>query len=787
MSDPYNYLYFLFHRYYDPSQMGLIPGKMITKVGYTTHLCERMCDYITYLPFLDDSQNILIVYRVLKSDDYGMVYDIEQLIHKQDPRLTKKIQYHHIQKEFYYLHEDDVSNVSFLFDACFGEKYECLTISIDDLFKDHHRISKSTSNQPNSRLLSLLDEPEHMKEYDLRKWQYEAYQNVLRFMEYDNPIKSGVIIAPTGCGKSFMMSYITIQYILTYKKDIFMITKKKEIIDQLFIDRLSQMISVEHRSKIRIFDLIRNADDYDGRIFDHSSDTYHIYIINSDKFISSSSFKEYETYTYSNVGLIIHDECHWIGGEKIYRFLSYMKNHIVDKVIGFSATPSRIQFKNKTNTFDFYGDGVDLNVIYERYYLEAMDDCDIAKIQWKFFTTQMEEVELQEVEAEAEADEESEEKKKRKYYYALNERGMENFLIYLNKEVIHFTYKKVIIWLRSQADLIRFFTYVQTNKDRYPNLINMDCFKTYSVSSGSEQLNLDRQLEKYKAKSQNAILCAVFRGTEGFDDPKTDLGIRLYVGKNVDPLLETQRMGRVMRYIKDVKTSGTYISLELFDNEDQIDHFAQRIGNWVRFIQENSRNPDSSDSSDELSTSTSTSSSVSNIIESMISFDDSMMKHIRIEDIRAKILHASYGNDLRKEYRDVKRLLRSYKITNCDEYTALAAVKMVFPIDPKNHFGDIFKGWIDYLHIDVSKYDSYLPFKKRCHMIMKRENIIYDDYSLHIDQLCKIIYQHDRTLPHYEIWYELYSLQGMNKVDDIFIEYVNDLHVDEDFMNFELV
>jgi hypothetical protein len=246
-----------------------------------------------------------------------------------------------------------------------------------------------------------------------------------------------------------------------------------------------------------------------------------------------------------------------------------------------------------------------------------------------------------------------------------------------------------------------------------------------------------------------------------------------------------------MRYIKGEKESGTYVSLEILDDENHIDNFAKRIGNWVKFIHDNSKEGKIYESDFSGSKSKTgendENQSILDIIEKMIVFDETIMKSVNISDIREKILKASYDNDLQKEYRDIKRLLRKFKLKSIVEYNQLATQKMILPTDPRTHFGTIFKGWIDYLSINTSKYDNYTEFKQKCHHIMNELNIQYTDYCLNLNELCEKIYNYDKTLIHNELWYETYSTQGMNNIEDIFIDYINKKELNSKFCELELI
>jgi hypothetical protein len=115
--------------------------------------------------------------------------------------------------------------------------------------------------------------------------------------------KASLVIAPTGCGKSYMIGYLCINYILTYSKDVLIMNRYKEIFDEDFINKLQEQINL-YNMPIDIVNLVNNKK-YNHKIFNNQNDRNRIYIVNNDKFISSDKFNNYENYSFGKIKFMI--------------------------------------------------------------------------------------------------------------------------------------------------------------------------------------------------------------------------------------------------------------------------------------------------------------------------------------------------------------------------------------------------------------------------------------------------------------------------------------------------
>ena len=103
-----------------------------------------------------------------------------------------------------------------------------------------------------------------------------------------------------------------------------------------------------------------------------------------------------------------------------------------------------------------------------------------------------------------------------------------------------------------------------------------------------ENSDFENGITKFKNKSNNAILLSVFRAIEGFDDEKLEFVVRMYFSCTVNVLMETQRMGRIIRLYQNnpdsVKKYGYYATLEINNDVELIKKsLIKRFRSWIQF------------------------------------------------------------------------------------------------------------------------------------------------------------------------------------------------------------
>ena len=99
--------------------------------------------------------------------------------------------------------------------------------------------------------------------------------------------------------------------------------------------------------------------------------------------------------------------------------------------------------------------------------------------------------------------------------------------------------------------------------------------------------DFDEGISNFLKCKESAIMMTVFRCCEGFDDDRIDFSVRMYSSNQNDPVLETQRIGRLNRYPNNDSTInkiGYFCTLELNNNIDDIrKSLIKRFKSWILF------------------------------------------------------------------------------------------------------------------------------------------------------------------------------------------------------------
>jgi superfamily II DNA or RNA helicase len=513
-----------------------------------------------------------------------------------------------------------------------GYKFKILDSSeLQRLYKQEQ------TNNSNQIILSEDSESEEdIKGVILREWQKDLVEEFKEFV--NSPKKSGIIIAPTGCGKSFIMNYLCIfEYINKFDSDCIIMTKRKEILDNDFINKGNEMIRANNL-KIEFINLINK--DFNWEIFSKKSKFNRIFIINTDKFIMSPKFYDYKSYSYGKIKLALLDECHWSGADKLSEFLIWLKSNVINKLIGFSATPIRINESNQSNTKNVFSHDGELNIIYTRSYLESIKEGDRVQTKWLVIPTTNSEL----VEINNSVDEHF-----GKPDRVLNESGFMKFTKWLNDFMDKSLNKKGILWFANKSNLKKFSGFIEENKNTFVNLKQINFICSYSKSL---ELDVDTtgNLEKFKSIKTNSILLAVFRATEGFDDPSVDFGFNLYTSESSNSLLDQQKEGRVSR-IYSGKMLGYFGFLYNQSVETYESTLVKRLGDWINYIKEYESEFKKTSKKKKLSIKE---YSTEDYVELLL--DSTNIKTIEIGSIKNKIFN--YCESFNGSISDIRRILQ---------------------------------------------------------------------------------------------------------------------------------
>lgn len=526
------------------------------------------------------------------------------------------------------------------------------------------------TNKSNQIIVSEDSESseENVQGVTLYEWQKELVEEFRDFVI--SPNKSGIIIAPTGCGKSYIMNYLAIfEYIKKFDSDCLIMTKRKEILDNDFINKGNQMIKANNLS-IKFCNLI--SGDFDCKIFDKKSKTNRIFIINTDKFIMSPKFSGYKSYPYGKIKLVLLDECHWSGADKLSEFLIWLTSNVVHKLVGFSATPVRTNEDNQANSKKVFSTNGELNVIYTRSYIEAIKDGDRVQTKWLVIPTNNSD--LIELDNPDTLDDDF-----KKTDRVLNEAGFKKFAGWLNEFILQSLNKKGIIWFANKKNLKKFNGFIDDNKQTYSNIKDINFIPSYSKSHESDA-DTTGNLDAFKKHKSNSILLAVFRATEGFDDPSIDFGFNLYTTESSNPLLDQQKEGRVSRNFPG-KSVGYFGFLYNQSTETYETNLVKRLGDWINYIKEY----ESEYKKSNKNTKSKKQPSTEEYVELLL--DSANIKLINFGSIKNKIFN--YCESFTGSVSDIRRILRKVNKKNLDEGKELIDTEEKY-----NEYAKIKTNWV---------------------------------------------------------------------------------------------
>lgn len=297
-------------------------------------------------------------------------------------------------------------------------------------------------------------------------------------------------------------------------------------------------------SKFKLYQFVENKD---GKWYDKinkPSNKPKLIIINRTFLANKEKYKKIK----KNLPcLIIHDECHSATNETSYKFLTFAKNNWNSSIIGFSATPIRINNKNNykdedydklTEIFMFNGK---INIISNYNINEAIANKVIVPPKFKWYKLKNKSVDDK--------------------YMKLNGNDTEilkhNFLMAmkeLNRCYPELIFKKTVAWtgtIDQANDWKQLFKKHKKDKRedgqwKYENLYKIKSYVDHSLNDDDEYL----EFEKRKGK---CILFCVGKHREGSDIQYLDSCIFLDCVKKRSSHVFIQCIGRVLRLLEGKK------------------------------------------------------------------------------------------------------------------------------------------------------------------------------------------------------------------------------------------
>src|ERR1700747_7569 len=237
----YHYIYFLIDKEKNTNHPKLKENEILVKIGSTLNIKIRMQKYQTNIDEFDDDHYCLIIYEFKQIAHYTCLY-IDKLLNilctKYNQPFIKYIPNKHGGHEFYIMNSSDrILEIFKKLNIDVKKK----VLSIDDLMnevgvynKRKEQNDENDDNDDNDENFNnvVIDENDIIKfknydlkkieiieKFELRQWQQKSYNNCEKNF-FNKTQNTGIITAPTGSGKSDLMIYIAIQFIINKKKDV---------------------------------------------------------------------------------------------------------------------------------------------------------------------------------------------------------------------------------------------------------------------------------------------------------------------------------------------------------------------------------------------------------------------------------------------------------------------------------------------------------------------------------------------------------------------------------------
>ena len=597
--------------------------------------------------------------------------------------------------------------------------------------------------------------------------QEQCYDNFKKVFDKDK--YWGLLIAPTGWGKSFMhVLFIAYFWSKFPNKNVLLLSKRKDILaDQIndFKDRFDLLKNNKYCGNFDI-EFVNQVTKFNEKVINKQSTNKKLIIVNTDKLIfrnnndpenNDINKERLDKINWNNIGFVIFDEVHWSGSDKIYEIMKYIKGK-VNYCIGSSATPVRENYDNQQNIKNLFPPSFDndnYEILYNLSYLDAWKNNVIVPIKHEYFIV-------------SDFDEHTDGKRR----FVFNKKGksiIKNKLISYHKN--NSLYGKIICYCDSRTSLVDWYNVFY--KSSYFNKCQLFASFTFDdkIKNHIKKNKLSNSLTKencqdngegiqdFKKCNNNAILFVVYRACEGFDDPKTDIICNLDYAQTRTAVMLFQKIGRAQR-IYQGKQIGYYISpIPATENskDEILDTLSKLLFDYFNSVL-------SKNNGDKTANTT----EVKELIDSFININNCFnIDHTdickRIEEIRIKSMNEITVSKAMKIIKKYKQDNDINEIESEEEYKKICDLVGGLPKDPKLQFGNNFPGWIEYLGIDKSKYyDDIDVVKKVINKIFidnMHELYEYCDNSYYIYEFCINI---DNKIPPFLI--DFYNINSITEV-----------------------
>lgn len=461
--------------------------------------------------------------------------------------------------------------------------------------------------------------------FEFRFKQKDVYEKFIEKIDNEKEYQ-GLLIAPTGWGKSMMHLLFIGYYWTKYNKNIIITTKRKDIIEDILennnktINKTIKLLKMNNYFPEKEYEIFCPKNKEEIKKINNKNNC--IMFVNSDKILGIENRNDVN---FDNIGFVIFDESHWCGANKLSDSIRYIKNN-VNYLIGSSATPIREGQDNQNNIKEIFND---FEILHQISYKEAWENGCILPIEHhlvildSILSTNKEECIL------------SNETKNKTRTKKINNIDKNLLLVKIsdilkNKSV----YKKAIFYFSDRKSLLEFYTFIEDKKilSDYKKHITMTFNKTSSnkVMKSKEKYNktktklanirfqndvnnreitklltklnllkydFNNSISNFKKDDEKSILFAVHRATEGFDDKKIDVVADLSYVENPSIGLKIQKMGRAQRIDNAKRKKMGFYIYPISNNHEQL---FMALANYIKTITLINQNKNINNSSSDI-------------------------------------------------------------------------------------------------------------------------------------------------------------------------------------------
>jgi len=617
----------------------------------------------------------------------GRIYDYRQVFLDANYKYCYILNNKYLKKEILFIEKNILEKTKSNYSDGFTSEYR-----IYKNFEEYHKIITDYLIQ-NKIDFKILENPVFKKPEDykseridrtdelskittkiiLREDQKEILTNFE--LDLDKNIKSGIIMKPTGTGKFIDAIGCIGKFIDKFHllKILFM-TERKDILLSHFFDENKINLCKNSELIPKNFKYTFSIDHIDCDML----------VINNASLILNKKYRNFDT---SVFGLVIVDECHWLGALDRFKFINYIQKNWINLkyILGLSATPIRDD-KEHIERINKIFNG---NFIYKMYIPEAIKKDIIVKPLYEWIETEI--VSGEDIE--------------------ITKHGMKKVLRKLNILVKKSVTKKGICWTSSIHNAEKWFDLLRTFKNELDELCKFKIFITYSNCTNDG-------LKKFLQNHKYNLLIAVGRCIEGYDDKEIDFCGNLDYVKDRTIIKTIQQSGRCLRKFENKEYGIIFDGICFDEKEDKIIKISDDIIKYIVFIENLEFNENKREIIEKIKRKIKIHKS--NVEYKGMTFNllglksvtyDSLEKIIN-EKLKSQLLLKS---ELKKEYKEMKIYIEKFKITDKFGYRKLCEMHDELIKNPELYFKSIWKNWYDFLGIDTSIFiQSKEEWKLKC-------------------------------------------------------------------------